>query len=247
MATQKTIVNNVLRELREDTITSTNDTTYSTLITTFVNRAKSWMEDVNHSWSVYITEIDITILGDGSTVTYDLTGTNDRSVLMRDTDHDQLPQAYDITAGQLGQLRDWPYSDVLRARALSLSTNTDAIPKGFAVKNDPDGRGWTIALFWPPASADANRSWRTYWYVPQADLALDGTDDATEVDLPARPIELYALYLALNERGEEMGQPGGLALLSATDALAAALERDQQVQRKPGSGAATDWSNAEYL
>jgi hypothetical protein len=83
--------------------------------------------------------------------------------------------------------------------------------------------------------------------VPQADLALDGTDDDTEIKLPALPIELYATYLALNERGEEMGQPGSLAAANAVDALGSALERDQQVQRKPGSGSSTDWNNNEYL
>jgi len=248
MATQVTIVNNILRELREDTVTNVNDTTYAQLIAKFVNRAKGWMEDANHYWSVYITEIDTTVLADSSTVTYDLTGTTDRSVLMRDTERDWLPAAYDITSNEVGQLNDFPYSDILRERALTNNTSkTVTTPKAFAVLADSDGRGWTIHTLWPVTSTESARSWRSYWYVPQADLALDGTDDDTEIKLPALPIELYATYLALNERGEEMGQPGSLAAANAVDALGSALERDQQVQRKPGSGSSSDWNNNEYL
>jgi len=248
MATQLTIVNNILSELRESTVASVNTTTYSQLIGKFVNRAKAWMEDVNHQWSVYITEINVTVLADGATITYDLTTTTDRSVLLRDTERDWLPAAYDITSNEVAQLADCPYSDLLRERALTNDTSkTVTVPRIFAVLADSDGRGWTLNTLWPVASTESARSWRTYWYVPQADLALDSTDDATEIKLPARPVELYAIYLALNERGEEMGQPGGLALQSATDALGSALERDQQVQRKPGSGSATDWNNNESL
>lgn len=249
MATQLTIVNNVLRELREDTVANVNDTTYAQLIAKFVNRAKARMEDVNHYWSVYITEINTTILADGNTRSYDLTATTDRSVMLRDTDRDLRPQAYDITTNEVGQLFDIPYSDLLRERAIGTNeTNrTVDIPRNFSIIADADGRGWTLLTLWAvPASAIA-RSWRTYWYIPQADLALDGTDDDTQILLPAFPIELWAIYLALNERGEEMGQPGGLAFQTATDALGSALERDQQVQRKPGSGRATDWNNEENL
>jgi len=248
MASQVTIVNNILRELREETVTKVNDTVYAQLIAKFVNRAKAWMEDKNHHWSVYITEIDTTITADGSTRSYDLTATTDRSILLRDTNNDLLPAAYDITTDEVGQLFDCPYSDLLRTRALQNDTTlTDTRPQVFSVTADSDGRGWTIIVLWAVTSGETARSWRTYWYVPQADLALDGTDDATEIKLPSLPIELYALFLALNERGEEMGTPGGLAAAAATDALGSALEMDQQVQRKTGSGRATDWHNEEYL
>ena len=249
MATQLTIVNNILNELREDTVASVKTTTYSQLIGKFVNRAKAWAEDVNHFWSVYITEISTTILADGSTRSYDLTATTDRSIMLRDTDRDWLPAAYDITTNEVRQLCDIPYSDLLRERAIGTNeaNKTVTIPINFSIIADLDGRGWTLLTLYPVDSADSARSWRTYWYIPQTDLALDGTADSTEIFLPARPIELYAIYLALNERGEEMGQPGGLARTSAVDALGSALERDQQVQRKPGSGRASDWNNEENL
>ena len=85
MATQLTIVNNILRRLREDEVTSVADNSYSKLIGQFVNDAKADIEDVNHEWSAYVTSYDTTILADGSTRTYDLTSTNDRSWLIRES------------------------------------------------------------------------------------------------------------------------------------------------------------------
>lgn len=248
MATQLQIVNNILDELREDQISSVADTAYSKLIATFVNRAIQRLEDASHHWSVYITEIDVTVLADASTVTYDLSATNDRSVLLRDVNNDLLPAAYDITSNEVGQLSDCPYSEVLKARALTNDTSkTITSPRVFAILADSDGRGYTIHTIWPVSSSESARTWRTYWYVPQAKLAVDGTADSTEIKLPANPIELHAIYLALNERGEEMGQPGGLAIEAAKDALGSALERDRQVQRQGSYGDAEDWNNNECL
>jgi len=231
MATQLTIVNNILRRLREDTVTSVADNTYSQLIAQFVNDAKADMEDLNHDWSVYITEIDTTILNDG-TRTYDLTETNDRSFLIRDALSDRLPAAYDITSNEVGRLYDCPLKDVKRERSLTNNILDVTMPKVFAITTDADGRGFTLELLWGLDSSESNRTWRTYWYVPQEDLAIDGSADATEILLPARPVELKAVYYALNERGEEMGQPGGIAAVRANTAISAALETDMQVQKK---------------
>lgn len=243
MATQLTIVNNILRRLREDTVASVGDNTYSALIAQFVNDAKADMEDLNHDWSVYVTEIDTTILNDG-TRTYDLTGTNDRSFMIRDSHSDRLPAAYDVTANEVGRLFDCPLKDIKRERALTNTINDVTYPKVFAITTDADGRGFTLELLWGLDSSESNRTWRTYWYVPQADLAIDGSDNDTEIKLPARPVELKAVYYALNERGEEMGQPGGIAAIRSQTAIAAALETDMQVQKKSD---AIDITNCENI
>jgi hypothetical protein len=241
MATQLTIVNNILRRLREDQTTSVSTSPYSKLIGQFVNDAKADLEDMNYEWSAYETEIDTTILGDSSTVTYDLTGTNDRSWLLRQSDDDRIPLAFDVTANSTAQLYDMPLKDLRSQVALAGGPLTDTQPTVFAVQSDSDGRGWTLRLLF---SSDNARTWRSYWYVPQADLALDGTDDATELLLPARPIEMRALFYALNERGEEMGEPGGIASGRAEIAAAAAMENDMVVQKKSDEIQIT---NNEYI
>ena len=230
MATQLTIVNDILERLREDTVTSVNDNSYSKLVGMFVNDAKEDMEDVNHEWSVYVTEVDTTILSDG-TRTYDLTGTNDRSWMIRDGEpgNDMLPAAYDITTNEVGQLFDCPLKLLQKTRALTNSISDVKVPSVFAITADSDGRGWTLTLLW---GANETRTWRHYWYIPQASLARDGTDDSTVIKLPRNPIYQRALYYALNERGEEMGEPGGLAWERSKLAISSALETDMQVQKK---------------
>ena len=233
MATQLTIVNNVLERLREDTVTSVADNVYSKLIARFVNDAKADLEDMNYEWSVYVTEIDFTILADSSTTEYTATGTNERSWLMRDFHDDRVPAAYDITANEVAQLIDAPYKVLKREQQLDNdTTRTSVYPRAFAIKSNATGDGFELVIIDPVGTGDSARSWRTYWYVPQDDLALDGTDNDTALLLPSRPIEMRAIYYALNERGEEMGEPGGVAEGRAGVALAAALENDMQVQKK---------------
>jgi len=233
MATQLTIVNNILERLREDPVTSVADNAYSKLIARFVNDAKADLEDISYEWSVYVTEIDFTILADSSTTTYAATGTNERAWLMRDFCDDRVPAAYDITANEVAQLCDVPYKIVKREQNLTNDTSkTNTVPRIFSIKANATGDGYELEIPHPVASTDTARSWRTYWYVPQDDLALDGTDDTTSLTLPYRPIEMRAIFYALNERGEEMGEPGGVAEARAKAATAAALENDMQVQKK---------------
>ena len=228
MADQVTIVNNILRRLREDEVNSVADNVYAKLIAQFVNDAKDDMEDINYEWSVYVNEVDTTILADGTRV-YDLTETNDRSWLIRDYQEDRLPAAYDITTESVNQLFDMPSKELKRQRALSITDNQIVRPAAFAIVADADGRGWSLELLW---GADNARSWRSYWYIPQANLALDGSANNTEIKLPRRPVEMRAMYYAYNERGEEMGEPGGIAWERSVSAIAAALETDMQVQKK---------------
>jgi len=238
MATQLEIVNGVLRRLRESTVSSVSSSDYAKLIAEFVNDAKAQMEDM-WFWTVNETEIDTSITGDSSTREYDLTSTTDRSFLVR-SQYDQTPMAYDITSNENAQLCDIPLKDLREFRNTARSIDdTLAQPIYFALKPDADGRGWTIELQQASSSA---RTWRTYWYAPQADLALDGTDNDTEILLPARPIRMLALYAAQYERGE--AQPGGKEEQDAHTAVAAAMELDMQTHKKSDQ---KDMTNLEFL
>ena len=175
MATQLETVNNVLRRLREDTVSTINETVYSQLIAQFVNDAKADMEEIAYDWSAYITEIDTTVLADGTT-TYDLTDTNDRSYMIRQKE-DRTPMAFDITTNDRRQLYDIPYKELLECRAGAATVDV-AKPYLFSIISDSDGRGFSLELLY---GADNARSWRTYWYVPQAELSIDDTDSGTEI------------------------------------------------------------------
>jgi hypothetical protein len=138
--------------------------------------------------------------------------------------------AFDITDNGEGQLYDIPLKELNRVRDTWPGTiETSARPRAFAIQPDSDGRGYTLSLLYGSSTA---RTWRTYWYAPQAELAIDGSDDSTQIILPERMIYLKALWLAANERGEEMGEPGSILEIQANNALAAALELDMQVNKK---------------
>lgn len=234
------IVNKVLARLREDTVTSVSESSYAQLIGDFVNDAKEHMEDV-WFWSVYETAVSTSILGDSSTTDYDLTATNDRSFLIRRV-RDQLPMAFDVTSGdQAGQLHDMSYKELRYRQSQLDATAVAAIPTDFAVKPDADGRGYTIELLYP---ASAARTWETHWYIPQAALDTDSTDDNTNVLLPSVPLIAGALMFALNERGEEMGEPGNIAERRFHRSMAAAMELDMQVNKVSDEN---DMTNIEKL
>lgn len=239
MATQLTIVNDILRRLRETEVAAVTTGSYSALIAQFVNEAKEELEDM-WFWTVNETVIDTTILANG-TLTYDLTETTDRSFMQR-TVADSIPMAFDITDGEERQLFDYPLQERNRIRDSWTGTPDDqAAPQAFAIQPDADGRGYTLALLY---GSNTERTWRTYWYAPQAELAVDGTAGSTNILLPKRPIYLRALWIAANERGEEMGEPGSMLETQARDAAAAAMEIDMQVNKK---SALTDMTNLEHL
>ena len=239
MATQIQIVNKLLSRLREDEVSSVSSSAYAKLMGIFVNDAKADLEDM-WFWSVNETAVSTSVLSDG-TRTYDLTETTDRSWLIRYI-NDHLPLAYDTTADEENQLRDIPLKELRRWRGSFKGTPEDVeAPREFAIVPDADGRGYSLEL---KQGSNTARTWTTYWYVPQADLELDGTDDATEILLPERPIYLRALWYAANERGEEMGEPGSMLEVQANLAAAAAMEIDMQVNKKSDD---SDITNLEVL
>ena len=240
MATQLNIVNDVLRRLREDTVSTLVGNDYSQLIAMFLNDAKEDLEDM-WFWTVNEKEIDTTITSDGAR-TYDLTATTDRSFLIRSVP-DNVPMAFDITTDENGQLYDIPLKELRRWRNTFAGTPDDlASPAFFAIVPDSDGRGYTLELKQGSSTA---RSWRTYWYAPQAELAVvTAADESTEILLPERPVFLRTLFYALNERGEEMGEPGGIAERKAESASTAAMELDTQVHKRSDE---KDMTNLEYL
>ncbi len=239
MATQLAFVNKVLLRLREPTVSSVAISDYAALIATFVNDAKNDLEDL-WFWTVHETEIDTTILSDG-TRDYDLSTTNDRSFLIRYID-DTRPLAYDITSNEQAQLRDLPLKQLRHWRNSFRGTPDNlAQPLEFALKYASDGRGFGLEL---KQGSTTTRTWRSYWYNPQTDLATDGTADSTGILLPERPIYLRALFYAANERGEEMGEPGSILERLAATTAAAAMEIDMQVHKKSDE---KDMTNLETL
>lgn len=227
--TQLELVNRVLLRLREPSITTITENDYGQLIAQFLNDAKADMEDMNHTWSQYETEIDVSITNDGER-NYLLPGTNDRSFLMRQWREDRVPLAFDVTANEVGQLYDCPLKVIRATRATTNNITDVEQPKVFAVQADnTTDAGYQLQLLWGSNTA---RTWRMYWYVPQDDLLLDATDDNTQLILPQRPLELRTYAYAVMEREIENSPASQAAWSRSVDSIASALETDMQIQKK---------------
>jgi len=72
------LINNVLRRLREDTVTTANATDYSSLIGDLVNDAKRVVEDA-FDWTALRESITVNTVS--GTDTYSLTGSGDLAVI----------------------------------------------------------------------------------------------------------------------------------------------------------------------
>jgi hypothetical protein len=125
---------------------------------------------------------------------------NDRAVLLRSVINEYLPMAYDVTPGDPFQLIDKPYEYIVENRELlAANPSNQSKPIYFALSKDEDGV--TLDLYEVPTST---RNWKIYFHAPQNDFTT-GTEN---IKVPYQPVVDLATLWALNERGEEIGEPG---------------------------------------
>jgi hypothetical protein len=219
MATQLTIVNNVLRRLREDTVSSVADSAYAKLIATFVNDG---IDEVVSAFQWTALEHTINVAIASGTRVYDLSATvaqggnvdnsdsptNERSMLLWDRYNRAQAWIFDSSSDTQYNNRMYyiPPEELEELYQLDRDqAQEDAFYFTLTMNSDGDGYSMTV---WP--EPNATRHVRIRFWTPQDDLAVDGTDDSTNVRVPRKPVEAYATMRAANERGEEIGEPGNL-------------------------------------
>ena len=260
MATQLETVNRVLRRLREDTVGTIIENDYAILIAEFVNAG---MEDViaAHDWQRYVGLLyaEIVVGGAGGTLSnvseLDATGGNvlagtplNEQSKITWLGHDSPNILYSDTAYATATTTeaDWykvnvlAHADYLQLVTLdntsSKSTEVAPVAASLSDRHAADGTLVRELNVWPyttTAGCLAISAW-----TPPAVLALDGTDDDTVIPAPVRPIFEFALLMALNERGEEIGEPGNLAERRYVDALQKAIEDDMDWYKRTDK---SDW------
>lgn len=221
MATRLTILNKILRKLRETEATTVADSAYTKLLGQFINDGMDEVSE-NHDWTSLNHEIVVSLTA--STFEYDLTATSEKSQLLFDNDERPVAFLFDDVndTDTNGQMR--LISEAKRYRNYQGDRSLENLePIDFSLVMAADGDNWLIRL-WPAPSA--SRTLRINFWTPQAELTLTSADDSTEIIIPNRPVELYAYGMALNERGEELGEPGNLAERNYLNALGAAKEND---------------------
>jgi len=176
------IVNNVLRRLREEEVTTVTENTYSTMVGDFVNDAKTLVEE-SADWSALRTTVIITTVVDNNQ--YSLTDCGDNvKVMSALNDSQNCYLSY--------QTKDW------FNKQLYLNTIVEGAPTYYTF-DSLDSNGDTQVLVSPrPIEA---QTLRFDVIKRQAEL----TSDSTNLLIPEKPVIHLSLALLARERGETGG------------------------------------------
>lgn len=246
MSTHLELVNKVLRRLREDEVDSITETVYATLIGEFVADIHREVSE-EWTWANTVKTVDVETIADdpgyllhattasGGDVMVGSNITNEKSLLRVQTNG--LPSIHigdsvtDNNKHQLVLLSDEQRHHLANSRGDSSAT----YPTHAAVRKDHINR-WTLQLW--PKPALSGKFIRMIWYIPEEPLQVDGSTDSQQIYIPNQAIYLGALWLALNERGEEIGEPGNIAETRYRNYLAAEKERAITIDESTGT---FDW------
>ena len=184
------LVNDVLIRLRETTVATVTETSYSTLIGKFVNDAKRQIEDA-FAWNVLGTTI--TLSTTSGTYSYSLTGAG------------QKFQVIDVinSTSNIG-MKNIDFASMNRKQ--NFSTPVSGIPSEFAFDGVDGSYNTKVTLYPRP---DGVYSIPFSLTVPQATLS----SDATVVLVPDVLVVQNAYSRALVERGEDGGLSSSEAYL----------------------------------
>lgn len=176
------LMNNVLRRLREDEVSSVSATTYTKMVSDFINDAKKLVEESNDWSALRETIVVSTAASDNS---YSLTGSGDNvKVMSVINDTQNCFMEY--------QTKNW-FND-----SLYIANAVEGAPKYYTY-NGLDSSGDTEVLVGP--TPDGVYSLRFDVVKRQADLSTN-TDTLL---VPAMPVIHLAVALLARERGETGG------------------------------------------
>ena len=176
------LVNDVLIRLRESSVTTVGETTYSSLIGKFVNDAKRQIED-SFNWNVLSTTVTITTVA--NTSSYSMTGAGQKFQV-----NDAINKTSNVGLSNISFVR--------MNRNLNFGTPATGVPAEYAFSG-VDGSGDTkVELY---AIPDAVYSIVFDLAVPQAALS----SDSTSVKVLDYLVAQSAYARALIERGEDGG------------------------------------------
>ena len=177
------LINNVLIRLRETQVSTSNETSYSSLIGLFVNDAKRQIEDA-FGWNVLGQTVTLTTVA--GTYIYPMTGAGQKF---------QVQDAINTTSNI--RLQNISFVEMNRYQNFS-PPPTNGIPYYYSF-DGVDGNGDTNVVLFP--RPDGVYSLPFSLTVPQAPL----TDDNTTVLVPDFLVVQNAYARALVERGEDGG------------------------------------------
>ena len=195
------LVNNVLRRLREDEVSSVQDTTYSKLVGDFVNDAKRMIED---SWDWSALRTTLTVTTSAGIFNYVLTGSQNKiKVLDVINDTSNIFMQY--------QTQHWFNNKYLNQDPVS------GAPEYYTY-NGVDSSGDTQVDIYPKPDGVYRLRFNCTLRNPEL------SSDTDELLIPSQPVIHMAVALLARERGETGGTSApeyfGIADKFLSDAIA---------------------------
>lgn len=226
MATLLEVTNKILKRLREDEVSSLSDV-YANLVASFVAEV---VQELNEAIVWTFLDHTVTVSVVAGTVSYDLSGTNDKSQLLFDPYGQPHAWVFDDASDRYGNTMYYLDPSEYQRKFQQDRGITDAKPQWFTLEKNTDNDGLTLSL-WPTPSA--TKYIRIRFNTPENELDPDTDEDVT-IKMPIRLVRLGALEMALNERGEEIGEPGNLTESKYQLAKAQAIEDEIRARERTG-------------
>jgi len=209
------LVNRVMRRLREDQVGDFS-AEYTKLVVELISDIHQEILDI-HDWSSMDVDTETALVA------------GQREYAVANTTAESMYRGIvgtksfiDATSPQ-GQNVIVVHKDAIEDMYQQNRDQTQAQPLYVAYYPDFEA-GVTNMVVWP--TPDTNDVYvRQRFHVPETTVDTS-TSISYEFKCPLAPLRLGALYIALNERGEELGEPGGLVEKRYYAALSAAKEAD---------------------
>ena len=199
------LVNNVLRRLREDQVTTVYANTYSAMVGDYINDAKTLVENT-WDWSQLRTTVTITTAADD--YTYSLTGSQDYGKILT-----MINDTSDIIMEYRPQ--SWVDEKYL------LGASASGAPS-FYTYNGVDSNGDSQIDVYP--KPDGVYSIKTKMVIRNVPLSVD----ADTLAIPSQPVIHMAVALLARERGETGGTSTPEYFAIADKYLSDAIAMDAQ-------------------
>ena len=197
------LVNKVLTRLREDTVSTVSQNTYSALVGEFVNDAKRLVEDA-WDWSALRTTLTVTTSPD--IFNYVLTGSGNRIEL--------LDVVNDTSNGFM------TYKDQHWFNNTFLNNEPVKSSPTYFTFNGVDTNGDTAVDIYPIPNGVYTLRFNSILRTPEM------SEDTDQVTIPTLPIIHLAVALAVAERGESGGQSAAELLNVANKILSDSIALD---------------------
>jgi len=197
------LVNNILRRLRERTVSTVDETAYSSLVGILINDAKYEIENA-WNWSALRKTLTVTTVAD--TFNYELNGTQNRATILdvlNDTDNFFMQYK---TAHEMNDL-------------FLNSTPETASPRYYSF-NGISTDGDTLVDLYPIP----NGVYTLRFNVVERTSDLSAGSDTLLI--PSQPVQMLAYAKAIEERGEDGGVSASSSYLTAQRMLNDAIAFD---------------------